>query len=180
MLLMLQSEVMSSMNPSALIGVLPGGANTQVAGSSIAPSTLPHKEQIIREVIDDSATPATSGQTLVLEANAKNNPGGQYFQVGASANQAVGDSKCGICFKPAGVTGGLALIVVNGPVIASVQSTSNTNKAIAVGDPLCLDASGNLTSAPASPAAGTVVAIALQALTGGQSATMLAVDMGGY
>lgn len=162
------------------------------AGTGIPFIPGPRKEPYTEDVIDAGATLATLGQILVEDFTTY---GSASWKKSAVANQAVPEFSCGVVVKPAAVNAGAntyppnsvtpnqtqATVVVNGPALALVTSTANTNKAINIGDPLCLDGAGNLTSAPATPAVGTVVAIAQQGLAGGTGApTQLKVRMGGY
>lgn len=162
-------------------------ASGNVQAGSSAPGTGgqwlngPYLNPLLYSVLDSTASnPAIRGKAVVLDT-AATSPG-PYYKQSAVATQAVGRGKVGIVTDPAtSTTANQAVIAVEGAVMAYATSTANTNKAIAVGDPLTLDGAGNLTSAGASPAAGTIVATALQALTGGTStATLILVDMGGY
>lgn len=165
-----------------------GSADIQ-SGSATAPFlALPTLDQIIQIVMDNTATtPAAVGKILVNQFTAVNagtgtnaTYGANYIQ-SATANQAVNWSQLGVVQSAAAAAFQEARIISIGYAKAFATSTANTNKAIAVGDPLCLDGAGNLTSAPATPAAGTVVGFALGALAGATSTpTLIPVLLGGY
>lgn len=130
------------------------------------------------------ATPAIAGKLLVLDP-ANSGPGGWKWKQNSVKNQAMGDGTYGIVYKPASPTvsgtfangstsigsasgnvanpGDKALVVVNGPVQAFLTTTVNTT-AISAGMALASDGAGNLTYAGASPAAGTVLATAMDSL----------------
>lgn len=124
------------------------------------------------------STPAVAGKCVIRQQVSTNLGGGNYAQ-GTTANQVAMPGSWGVVVVPAAAVGGKAEIQTKGVIKASVQSTSNANKAIAAGDPLCFDNAGNLTSAPATPAAGTVVATAMAAVAGGTAAAPVLVDLGG-
>jgi len=176
MLLMLQAEVMASGNPSYLTGVLPGGANTQVAGVTTNPFPGPRLEQVLREVYDTTvAGPATNGQVLVPSFVA-NNGNGTAWILNSTASKQCGDGQVGVVFKPANAVGSEAMVAVGGPVQASCITGGVT--AITYGTPLVLDALGNLT-ATAAPTFGTIVAYSLGTLAINLGPTLLPVFMGG-
>lgn len=160
-------------------GNVQGGSSAAGTGGQFL--NAPYLNPVEYTVLDSTASnPAVKGKVLVEDfANA--NPGPNFKQ-NTTATLAVGRGKVGVVTVPATSTvQNQATIVVEGPCLAFVQSTSNTNKAIAVGDPLCLDNAGNLTSSAANPGtAGTVVAHALVAIAGGTAAALALVDMGGY
>lgn len=168
-----------------------GSGNPGGTGVPFIPG--PRKEPYTEDVIDAGTTTATVGQAMVEDTTSY---GSANWKVSAAANQACGQFMCGIVVKAAGANAGSnafpanagktpnqtqATVVVEGPVLALLTSTANANKAINAGDPLCLDGAGNLTSAPASPAPGTVVGFACEALAGAVSTpTLKKVRMGGY
>lgn len=161
-------------------GNVQGGSSAAGVGGQFL--AAPYLNPVEYTVLDSTANnPAIKGKVLVEDfANA--NPGPNFKQ-SATATQPLGRGKVGVVVVPgASTTNNQAVIVVEGPVMAYATSTANTNKAIAVGDPLTLDGAGNLTSSATNPGtAGTIVAHALQALAGGTgAATLILVDMGGY
>lgn len=139
------------------------------------------------------ATPAIAGKLLVLDA-ANSGPGGWKWKQNSVKNQAMGDGTYGIVYKPASATvngnfqngstsigsasgniaspGDKAMVVTNGAVQAFWTSTVNTT-AISAGMALASDGAGNLTYAGASPAAGTVLATAMDSLSGSISTPAL-------
>lgn len=131
-----------------------------------------------------AAGPAIAGKLLVGVISAAQIKQAQW-QLSAVLTQALQECNRGVV-EAAGQaqTGGnlpLATVVVRGPVQAYVTTTANTNKAIAVGDPLCADGAGNLTSAPAAPTPGQIIATAGAAVAGGvAAATLIPVIMGNY
>lgn len=146
-------------------------------------------------------TPAIAGKLLVLDP-ANSGPGGWKWKQNSVKNQAMGDGTYGIVYKPASATvsgtfangstsvgsasgniaspGDKALVVVNGPTPAFLTSIVNTT-AISAGMPLASDGAGNLTYAGAAPAAGTVLATAMDSLSGSISTPALRnVYLGGF
>lgn len=177
-------------------------ASGNPAGTGNPFQKTPRLESMDAVVLDNTAGNfAVVGKVLVEQITAANGIGGASgvgagFVQSAAATQALGTWHLGVVVSPAGANAnnasGLpnqaapnqnqARIVQVGDCLALATSTANTNKAIAVGDPLTLDGAGNLTSAAANPGtAGTVVGFAKQALAGGVSTpTLIAVTMGGY
>lgn len=168
-----------------------GSGNPAGTGVPFVPGL--RKEPFTEDVIDTTVAGfAPAGKILVEDFTVY---GSAQWKLSAVANQAVPEFSCGVVTKPAGANAGpntypanmqnlnqsQAMVTVNGLALAYATSTANANKAIAVGDPLCLDGAGNLTSAPAAPVPGSVVAIAQQALAGATGvATLIKVRMGGY
>lgn len=164
--------------------------------------SIPRFETVDQVVLDTTVAGfAAVGKILVEDMTAANSAQatattcGPSFKLSAVANQAIPPYGCGVVVSPGGANATNASGLANqaapnqqqariasiGDVLAFATTTANTNKAIAVGDPLALDGAGNLTSCPATPATGTVVAVAKQALAGGTgTATLIAVRMGGY
>lgn len=146
----------------------------------VASPQLPPDRYAVSDVT--AAGPAAVGKILVGIISAQQTQQAQW-QLSAVANQAVPECNRGVVELKgsAQVAGNLpgATVIIRGPAQAYLTSTANANKAIAIGDPLCLDGAGNLTSAPATPTPGQVVATAAAALAGGTAApTLLAVIMG--
>lgn len=166
------------------------------AGTGIPFIPGPRKEPYTEEYIDGAATPAAYAAVGQIVVEDFTTYGSASWKKSAVVNQAVPPFSCGAVIKPAAANAGAntyppnassvpnqtqGTAVVNGPALALATSTANANKAINVGDPLCLDGAGNLTSAPATPATGTVVAVAQQALAGATGTpTLIKVRMGGY
>ncbi len=172
----------SSLNPSGMTSLLPGGAGVQTAGSSTTPGiSAPYIEQSQIQVLDitaptniannAAATPAVAGKLLVWDPF--NSSFGAKWKQNTVALQAIGRGQFGIVTaagqaSEAGsttssangnvaTTGTLATVVSEGPVQAYVQGTVG-GVAISVNMALAADGAGNLTYAGASPAAGTVLA----------------------
>jgi hypothetical protein len=180
MLLMLQAEDMASGNPSYLTGLLPGGANTQVSGTTTAPFySGPFPELIVREVFDTTATtPAVNGSLLnVVEASG--NSLGANWIANATTSQQFGTFMYGIVWRPAISQGAQALVVTNGPCMALVYTGST---AVTYGTPLVAGGSTNVgtLTAVASPTFGTILAFSLGVLAGSTATpTLTPVWVGG-
>lgn len=171
-----------------------GGPQSPVGGSGF--QSAPSLEPIDARVIDNRAagSAALVVGNVMVEQMLQANSGDANYGASAVANQALPMFSYGIitaipipsigaAANPPSTTGGGNEVEIRqkGTCSAFATSTANANKAIAVSDPLCLDGAGNLTSAPANPPAGTVVAIAKQALAGGTAAaTLIEVTVGGY
>lgn len=200
----LYNTTTGSGNPSYLTGVLPGGAGAQTAGTSANPMiSAPRIEETALEVFDVTAptligtntpgTPAPAGKLLVIDP--PNSIGGAKWKLNSTKNQAVPGGLFGIVFTPGQAAetgacvssssgnisqGSKAVVVVEGPVNALVTSVVNTT-AISAGMQLAADGAGNLTYAGASPAAGTVLAIALGPVASNVSTpATIPVYVGGY
>ena len=174
----------SSLNPSGMTSLLPGGAGVQTSGSSTTPGiSAPYIEQFQMQVLDvtaptlitgqsstAAATPAVAGKLLVWDPF--NSAFGSKWKLNTVKEQAIGRGQYGIVTaagqaSEAGqttssvsgnvaTTGTLATVVVEGPVQAYVQGTVG-GVTISTGMALAADGAGNLTYAGASPAAGTVL-----------------------
>jgi len=171
----------SSLNPSGMTSLLPGGAGVQTSGSSTTPGiSAPYIEQFQMQVLDvtaptniannAAATPAVAGKLLVWDPF--NSAFGSKWKLNTVKEQAIGRgqygivtaagqaSEAGLCTSSVSgnvaTTGTLATVVVEGPVQAYVQGTVG-GVTISTGMALAADGAGNLTYAGASPAAGTVL-----------------------
>lgn len=168
-------------------------ASGNPAGTGKPFQAAPRLEPYDAVVLDTTGAGFAAIGKILVEA--WTDKSGASFAQSATVNQALPLFRFGAVVSPAGANANNASGLANqaapnqsqaritqcGDCLALATSTANANKAINVGDPLCLDGAGNLTSAPATPAAGSVVAIAKQALAGGTAAaTMIAVSMGGY
>lgn len=185
----------SSYNPPGL-GFLPGGAGVLVPGSSVAFGiSAPYIEQFIAEVNDTTAsgstpTPAPRGTLLVMNA-ASGQIGGASWTKSNVANKPIPGGQYGIVFTAGqateetasgGVgTGSVATIVTDGPTQAFLTTNPTNTTAISAGMSLSADGFGNLTYAGASPAAGVVLATALDSMATNISVpTLRNVYVGGY
>lgn len=191
-------------NPSYLTGILPGGAGAQTAGVTVVPMiSAPRVEETTFEVLDITAptligtntagTPAPLGKLLVIDP--VNSIGGAKWKLNNAKNQAIPNaaygivaaqglvSDTGICVSSASGNvsqGSKAMVITEGPVQAFVTTIVNTT-AISVGMALAADGAGNLTYAGASPAVGTVLAIAMDSMGASTSTPALKnVYLGGY
>jgi len=153
----------ASFNPSGLAGILPGGAGgNAVAGSVPSPMLGGATAQpIMRAVIDNTAAnPAIPGKLLVRDYIAANTGGALYIQ-NTTASIAAPALGYGIVNSAAASQGGVAYLVVDGPVQALCSTINGVT--IAPGTLLGADANGNL-EAIASPAFGEVLAISVGAM----------------
>jgi len=192
-------------NPSYLTGLQPGGAGVQVAGISTNPMiSAPRVEEVTMEVLDVTAptlivgstplgTPAPAGKLLVMDYG--QSIGGAKWKLASVIQQPVGRGQYGIVTAAGNATeagpafgtssgnessGSKALVQIDGPVLAFVNTTVNAT-AISAGMNLASDGAGNLTYAGASPAAGTVLARALGPVLVSVSVPVLTnVYLGGY
>lgn len=157
-------------------------------------------EGIDATVIDNRASGSTALTVgkLFVEQFLAANTGDASYTVNTVANQAIPWGSFGIMTgvpQPLSAptsstsptvgqtTGGGTEIRIRqkGSCLAFCTSTANANKAIVVGDPLAADGAGNLTSSIATPAVGTVLAIAKGALAGATATpTLVLVNVGGY
>ncbi len=197
----------ASANPSSLTNLQPGGAGVQVSGTTTNPGiSAPYIEQIVREVLDITAptlitqgvtqgTPAPAGKLLVWDPY--NTAFGAGWKLSSIKSQSLGSGTFGVVYKqgdptqagPAtsSVNGNIAAtsnaraqVVIEGPVSAFINTTVNAT-AISAGMPLSADGAGNLTYAGASPAAGSVVAIAAGNVAASTSVPVLTnVYVGGF
>lgn len=164
--------------------------------NSSAFQAIPNIESIDAQTLDNRASGSAAiaiGKAFVEQILAANS-GDANYTVSAVANQALPMFSYGILVAvplPAPVAGIITpnvstgqneiRIRQKGTCLAFATSTANTNKAIAIGDPLAFDGAGNLTSCPASPLPGSVVALAKGALAGSISVpTLILVTVGGY
>ena len=202
MLLKLFAQTTGSGNPSYLTNLLPGGAGVQVAGTTVNPYISgPRLEEVQRNVYDCSAsisvpTPQASGKLLILTPQLGGGatigiPGASVWNQSTRAGQPIPQGAYGVVFTPArsqeetaasgGATGSQATVVTNGPVNALLTTGPTTTTAISAGMLLAADGAGNLTYAGATPAAGTVLAMAMGSLaTGISTPTLGPVFIGGY
>ncbi len=208
MLRRLYQQSTPSLNPSYLTGVLPGGAGAATAGTTPNPGiSSPYIEDYELEVFDVTAptlinpngttpaTPVPAGKLIQLDA-ANSGPGGWKWKQNSVKGQSISGGQYGIVVKPAnaltagtsiGTAGGnianpgdKALVVVDGPVQAFVQ-TSVGGVAISAGMPLQADGAGNLTPVALGAAAGITLATAMDSLGSGISIPVLRnVYLGGY
>lgn len=152
-------------------------------------------------------TPAIAGKLLVLDPQ-NSGPGGWVWKQNSVVRQAIPGGQYGIVVKPASATvagnfangsiavgsaggniaqpGDMALVVVDGPVQAFVQ-TSVGGVAVSAGMPLASDGAGNLTpvaqgtSIANAPVPGTVLATAMGPVAVSISVPVLTnVFLGGY
>jgi hypothetical protein len=146
-------------------------------------------------------TPAIAGKLLQLDP-ANSGPGGWLWKQNAKSLQPIPGGQYGIVVKPASpnasgnflngsvatgtaggniaVPGDKALVVIDGPVQAYVNTTV-TATAVSAGMPLASDGAGNLTYAGASPSAGVVLATAMGPVAVSISVPVLTnVFLGGY
>ena len=156
-------------------------------------------------------TPAIAGKLLVLDP-LNSGPGGWLWKQSSVAKQPIPGGQYGIVYKPASPTtagnfangsiavgtangniaqpGDKALVVIDGPVPAFVQTTVG-GVAVSAGMPLAADGAGNLTpinqgilgntTTNIPPGAGQVLATALDSLGSGISIPVLKnVYLGGF
>lgn len=141
--------------------------------------TGPTEEETLAQVVDNTpTTPAIAGKVLGRTYVATNTGGNNFAQT-TVANQGYKAGSVGVVKMPAPAVAGTARIQTKGVAAVFIQTTSNANKAIVAGDPLCVDGAGNLTSAPATPVAGTVVAYAMAGISGSLAAALSQADFGG-